>query len=60
MILPPDPGTSERNLEMITSPQTNEALIQRVRAIRRQPGWTNPLEAVNGRRLLDVRSGRAA
>lgn len=40
---------------MITSPQTNEALIQRVRAIRRRPDWTNPLEAVNGRRLLDLR-----
>lgn len=37
---------------MITSPQTNEALIQRVRAIRRRPDWTNPLEAIDGRRKL--------
>lgn len=40
---------------MITSPQTNEPLIQQVRAIRRRPDWTNPLEAVNGVRLLAVR-----
>lgn len=45
---------------MITSPKTNEALIQRVREIRRRPDWTNPLEAINGRRLLDERKAVSA
>lgn len=33
---------------MITSPQINHQLERQVRELRARPGWTHPLEAVNG------------
>lgn len=45
---------------MITSPRYDHNLVRQVREIRARPGWTNPLEQVNGHRVSGLVTARKA